>query len=41
MKGFAVSVGPVQLIAIGFRQPDFHGEIIANSSGCARTTQCA
>ena len=28
-KGLAVSVGPVQLIAIGFRQPDFHGEIIA------------
>ncbi len=24
-----VSVGPVQLIAIGFTQPDFHGEIIA------------
>jgi uncharacterized membrane protein len=24
-----VSIGPVQLIALGFRSPDFHGEIIA------------
>jgi uncharacterized membrane protein len=24
-----MSIGPVQLIALGFRNPDFHGEIIA------------
>jgi uncharacterized membrane protein len=24
-----VSIGPVQLIALGFRSPDFHGEIVA------------
>jgi uncharacterized membrane protein len=28
-KGFHVSIGPVQLIALGFDQPDFHGEIVA------------
>jgi len=24
-----MAIGPVQLIVLGFRQPDFHGEIIA------------
>ena len=24
-----MAIGPVQLIALGFNQPDFHGEIIA------------
>ena len=24
-----MSIGPVQLIVLGFREPDFHGEIIA------------
>ena len=24
-----MAVGPVQLIALGFRHPDFHGEIVA------------
>src|SRR3954470_16534806 len=28
-KGPLMAVGPVQLIVLGFRQPDFHGEIIA------------
>jgi uncharacterized membrane protein len=28
-EGEDVSIGPVQLIALGFRQPDFHGEVIA------------
>src|SRR5664279_5627419 len=28
-KGTAMAIGPVQLIAIGFPHPDFHGEIIA------------
>jgi uncharacterized membrane protein len=28
-KGKDVSIGPVQLIALGFNKPDFHGEIIA------------
>ena len=28
-RGRHVSIGPVQLIALGFRSPDFHGEIIA------------
>src|SRR3954451_5834047 len=29
-KGFDMSLGPVQLVVLGFEQPDFHGEIIAN-----------
>jgi hypothetical protein len=24
-----MAIGPVQLIVLGFQQPDFHGEIIA------------
>ena len=24
-----MAIGPVQLIVLGFRNPDFHGEIIA------------
>jgi uncharacterized membrane protein len=28
-KGKTMAIGPVQLIVIGFSQPDFHGEIIA------------
>jgi uncharacterized membrane protein len=28
-KGHEMAIGPVQLIVLGFRQPDFHGEIIA------------
>jgi|NGEPerStandDraft_6_1074524.scaffolds.fasta_scaffold34980_4 uncharacterized membrane protein len=28
-KGTAMAIGPVQLIAIGFPNPDFHGEILA------------
>jgi uncharacterized membrane protein len=29
MKGETMAIGPVQLIALGFNHPDFHGEIIA------------
>ena len=28
-RGRKVAIGPVQLIVLGFQQPDFHGEIIA------------
>jgi uncharacterized membrane protein len=28
-RGDDVAIGPVQLIVLGFKQPDFHGEIIA------------
>jgi small neutral amino acid transporter SnatA (MarC family) len=28
-RGKNMTIGPVQLIALGFSQPDFHGEIIA------------
>src|SRR6266702_4607928 len=28
-RGKNMAIGPVQLIALGFSQPDFHGEIIA------------
>src|ERR1700744_6451139 len=28
-RGTAMATGPVQLIVLGFNQPDFHGEIIA------------
>ena len=28
-KGTVVAIGPVQLLVLGFQQPDFHGEIIA------------
>jgi hypothetical protein len=28
-EGETVAIGPVQLIVLGFRHPDFHGEVIA------------
>jgi uncharacterized membrane protein len=28
-RGMTMAIGPVQLIVLGFRNPDFHGEIIA------------
>src|SRR4051794_17413395 len=28
-EGTLMAIGPVQLIVLGFREPDFHGEIIA------------
>ena len=28
-KAINMAIGPVQLLALGFSQPDFHGEIIA------------
>src|SRR6185437_9576563 len=28
-QGAAMAIGPVQLIVLGFEQPEFHGEIIA------------
>src|SRR5208283_250192 len=28
-EGYDMAIGPVQLIVLGFSQPDFHGEIIA------------
>jgi hypothetical protein len=30
-------IGPVQLIVLGFRDPDFHGEIIAGRSSAPTT----
>ena len=36
-----MAIGPVQLIVLGFNHPQFKGEIIASSSGCARATPCA
>ena len=36
-----MSVGPVQLIVLGFNHPEFHGEIVASSNASARATQCA
>jgi hypothetical protein len=28
-----MAIGPVQLIVLGFQQPDFRGEILASSIG--------
>src|SRR3954468_20723450 len=28
-KGDNVSIGPIQLITLGFNHPDFHGEVVA------------
>ena len=36
-----MAIGPVQLIVLGFRNPDFHGEIIAELEGSARATRSA
>jgi hypothetical protein len=31
-----MSIGPVQLIVLGFKEPDFHGEIIAELERLSR-----
>ena len=36
-----MTIGPVQLLVLGFDKPDFRGEIIEEFGGSARTTRCA
>ena len=36
-----MAIGPVQLIELGFEQPEFHGEIVAELKRLARATPCA
>lgn len=33
-----MAIGPVQLVALGFKHPDFHGEIIAELERLRRPT---
>ena len=34
-------LGPVQLLVFGFERPDFSGEVLAESSACARAKSSA
>ena len=36
-----MAIGPVQLIVLGFKHPDFHGEIIAELERLKKATRCA
>jgi len=36
-----MAIGPVQLIVLGFEQPDFHGESSLSSTGWVRATPYA
>ena len=36
-----MTIGPVQLLVLGFDKPDFRARSSRNSNGFARTTRCA